>query len=139
MPLQGQDTSGSFALMEQAGHRGAGSPMHRHTREAETFIVLDGELDGWSGSNHTVVSAGDILYLPPDEDHAFRVRSDTARFLVLITPAGLERFFLEDGTPTQSDAALPAPPGPPPPEAVEHLSQLAARYGVTVTGPPPTP
>jgi len=139
VPLQGQDTSGSFALIEQAGRRGTGSPMHRHTREAETFFILEGDLDGWAGNNHTVVSAGDTLYLPAGEDHAFRVRSDTARFLVLITPAGLEHFFLEGGTPTEPDAELPAAPGPPPPEAVERLAQEAARYGVTVTGPPPTP
>jgi hypothetical protein len=113
--------------------------MHRHTREAETFFVLEGDLDGWAGNNHTVVSAGDILYLPAGEDHAFRVRSDTARFLVLITPAGLEHFFLEGATPSAPDAELPAAPGPPPPEAVERLAQEAARYGVTVTGPQPTP
>jgi quercetin dioxygenase-like cupin family protein len=89
--LSGQDTSGSFALVEQAGRGGAGSPLHRHTREAETFFILDGDLDGWSDGEHMVVSAGDTLHLPAGSEHAFRIRSDTIRFLLLITPAGLER------------------------------------------------
>jgi quercetin dioxygenase-like cupin family protein len=137
MRLVGQDTAGSLALIEHAGRRGAGTPLHRHTREAETFIVLDGELDGWSEADHTVVSAGDTLYLPAGSEHAYRIRSDTARFLLLITPAGFERFFVTDGTPSRPDADLPPVPGPPPPEAVERLAQILDDYGVSITGPPP--
>ncbi len=136
--LTGQDTAGSLALIEHAGRRGAGTPLHRHTREAETFIVLDGDLDGWSDENHTVVSAGDTLYLPSGSEHAYRVRSDTARFLLLITPAGFERFFTTGGTPSDRDAELPAVPGSPPPEAVQRLAQVLSDYGVSITGPPPT-
>ena len=46
MRLTGHDTAGSLALIEHVGRRGTGTPVHRHTREAETFIVLDGDLDG---------------------------------------------------------------------------------------------
>ncbi len=77
--LTGQDTAGSLALIEHAGRRGAGTPLHRHTREAETFIVLDGDLDGWSDENHTVVSAGDTLYLP---------RAASTRIGSAVTPRG---------------------------------------------------
>jgi quercetin dioxygenase-like cupin family protein len=137
--LTGQDTAGSLALIEHVGRRGTGTPLHRHTREAETFIVLDGDLDGWSDEDHTVVSAGDTLFLPAGSEHAFRVRSDTARFLVLITPAGFEQFIVATGTPSEPDAELPPVPGPPPPEAVERIAQVLSNYGVSVTGPPPTP
>ena len=136
--LTGHDTAGSLALIEHVGRRGTGTPVHRHTREAETFIVLDGNLDGWSNGDHTVVSAGDTLYLPSGSEHAYRVGSDTARFLLLITPAGFEQFFVTDGTPSNRDAELPPVPGPPPPEAVERLAQVLSSYGVSITGPPPT-
>jgi quercetin dioxygenase-like cupin family protein len=139
MRLTGQDTAGGLALIEHVGRRGAGSPLHRHTREAETFLVLDGDLDGWSDEDHTVVSAGDTLYLPSGSEHAYRVRSDTAQFLLLITPAGFERFFITDGTPSEPDAELPPVPGPPAPEAVERLAQILSDYGVSITGPPPIP
>ena len=139
MRLTGQETAGGLALIEHVGRRGAGSPLHRHTREAETFIVLDGELDGWSDEDRTLVSAGDTLYLPSGSEHAYRVRSATARFLLLITPAGFERFFVSDGVPSDPDADLPSVPGPPPPEAVERLARMLTDYGVVITGPPPTP
>jgi quercetin dioxygenase-like cupin family protein len=137
--LTGQDTADSLALIEHIGRRGAGTPLHRHTREAETFIVLDGDLDGWSDDEHTVVSAGDTLHLPAGTEHAYRVHSETAQFLLLITPAGFERFFIADGQPSHPDADLPPIPPPPPAEAVERLGQLLSDYGVTITGPPPTP
>lgn len=136
--LSGRDTSGSFALIEQAGRAGAGSPLHRHTREAETFFVLDGDLDGWSDGEHMVVSAGDTLHLPAGSEHAFRVRSDTIRFLLLLSPAGLERFFISQGEPSDADTPLPPLPGPPPPEVMERLVQTLSQYGVTITGPAPT-
>ncbi|MEX5720513.1 cupin domain-containing protein [Geodermatophilus maliterrae] len=139
MRLTGRDTAGSLALIEHLGRQGTGTPLHRHSREAETFIVLDGELDGWSDEDHTIVSAGDTLHLPSGSEHAYRVRSDTARFLLLITPAGFEEFFVADGTPGDPDADLPPVPGPPPPEAVERLGQVLSDYGVSITGPPPTP
>ena len=139
MRLTGEDTAGSLALIEHIGRRGTGPPLHRHAREDETFIVLDGDLDGWSDDDHTVVTAGDTLHLPAGSEHAFRVRSETARFLVLITPAGFERFFISDGTPSDPDAQLPPVPGPPPVEAVERLAQILSGYDVAITGPPPTP
>jgi hypothetical protein len=125
--------------MEHVGRRGTGTPLHRHTREAEAFIVLDGELDGWSDDDHAVISAGDTLYLPAGSEHAYRVHSDTARFLVLITPAGFEQFFVATGTPGDPDAELPPVPGSPPPEVMERLAQVLGDYGVSITGPPPTP
>ena len=132
--------------VDQPGKRVAhGGPLgdrrrrHRAAREVETFIVLDGELDGWSDEDRTVVAAGDTLYLPSGSEHAYRVHSATARFLLLITPAGFEQFFVTDGVPSDPDAELPSVPGPPPPEAVERLAQILTDYGVSITGPPPSP
>ncbi len=85
------------------------------------------------------MSAGDSLYLPTGTEHAYRIRSDTVRFLLLLTPAGFDRFFMTDGTPSDPGSELPPVPGPPPPEAVERLAQVLSEYGVTITGPPPTP
>ena len=137
VPLHGRDTEDRFALMEQSGRRGATVPVHRHSREAETFFVLDGELDAWSNGEHSVVAAGSTLYLPPHNDHAFAVRSDTARFLLLLTPSGFEQFFMTDGQPASAGDDLPAVPGPPPDGEIARLADLLSTYGVELVGPPP--
>jgi quercetin dioxygenase-like cupin family protein len=137
VPLHGQDTEDRFALMEQTGRQGAAVPVHRHTREAETFFVLDGELDAWSNGEHSAVAAGSTLYLPPHSEHAFAVRSDAARFLVLLTPSGFEQFFMTDGRPASAGADLPPVPGPPPAGEVARLADLLSTYGVELVGPPP--
>lgn len=137
VPLGSAQSGGHLAVVEERGRRGAGTPLHRHSREAETFVVLEGELDGWSAGTHLVVAEGGTLHLPPGQDNAFAVRSEMARFLCIITPAGFEQLFLDDGVP--SDATEPPLPlGPPPPEAVERLAALLETYGVDITGPPPS-
>ncbi len=101
-------------------------------------VRLEGELDGWSDGQHVVVSAGESLYLPAGGEHGFGVRSDTVQFLLLITPAGLERVLVSDGTPDDPDTPLPPVPGPLSPEAMERLVETLSTYGITITGPAPT-
>src|SRR5207249_4438317 len=42
--VSGQDTAGTFAMMDTEAARGHGSPMHLHRHDSETFLVLDGTL-----------------------------------------------------------------------------------------------
>ena len=109
-----------------------------HAREAETFIVLDGALEGWCAGDAQIVEAGNVLHLPAQREHAFRVASDRAHFYVLITPAGFEKFFRATGNPLDEpfDGELPVP-GPVPPEVVDGLVSVLTPLGCTITGPPP--
>lgn len=136
--LDGSATGRSFALVEERGALGCMTPRHVHDREAETFIVVDGALEGWCEGRSQLVEAGDLIHLPPRREHAFRVASATARFYTLITPAGFEDFFPATGFPVAQsfDGALPTP-APPPPGAAASLAEVAARFGCQVTGPPP--
>ncbi|MGN6301764.1 MAG: cupin domain-containing protein, partial [Angustibacter sp.] len=95
--LSGADTGGAFSLVEERAARGACTPQHLHTREAETFIVLDGALEGWCEGSTTVVEAGSMIHLPPGLQHAFRIASASAHFYTLITPSGFESFFSATG------------------------------------------
>lgn len=136
--LDGTATSGSFSLVEERGAFGCMTPRHVHAREAETFIVLDGALEGWcEGSTH-LVEAGNLVHLPAGREHAFRVASTTAHFYTLITPGGFESFFRDVGRPLAQDfhGELPVP-GPVPPEAVAALAAVLEPLGCTITGPPP--
>ncbi|HEX3005393.1 MAG TPA: cupin domain-containing protein [Angustibacter sp.] len=136
--LSGADTGGAFSLVEERAARGACTPRHLHTREAETFIVLDGALEGWCEGAATVVEAGSMIHLPAGLEHAFRIASSSAHFYTLITPSGFESFFAATGRPAgvAFDGELPVP-GPVPPEAATLLQQVLDPLGVSITGPPP--
>lgn len=115
------------------------TPRHLHTRESETFIVLEGALDGWCEGRSTLVEAGQVLHLPANREHAFRVASDRAHFHVLQSPTGFEEFFPATGTVLDGSAVDEEPPvpGPVPREKVDELAARLAPRGASITGPPP--
>ena len=118
--LTGQDTGGEFALAEQLNEPGTGIPLHRHTHEDETFVVLEGRVEFVVDSAVTIVEAGGLAYAPRGTAHSFRVVSDTrARMLIYLSPAGLELMF-------QELSQLPA--GPP---DLAQVATICGRYGVS--------
>lgn len=136
--LDGAATDGALALVEERARLGCATPRHVHDREAETFVVLDGALEGWCEGELRLVEAGDLIHLPAGREHAFRVASATAHFYTLITPAGFESFFRDTGRVLQQEFSGELPvPEPVPPEAAAALQQVLAPLGCTITGPPP--
>jgi quercetin dioxygenase-like cupin family protein len=129
-------TAGRVAVTENWAPRGHGSPLHLHHHEDEWFYVLSGELTFWIDGHVTTATAGSFVYGPRDVPHTFTVSSDEARFLLVVEPAGFERFLRELSEPAQSLALPPASVEPPAPEA---LMAAAAKYGIEILGPPGIP
>ena len=72
---------------------GGGSSWHRHTREDETIVVVEGKLVVDDGERRELV-AGQAHVLPRGVRHAFANESDSlARVHFVCAPGGLERFF----------------------------------------------
>jgi quercetin dioxygenase-like cupin family protein len=136
--LPGEATAGSISVIEQRARLGCMTPRHVHAREAETFIVLDGALEGWCEGQVRLVEAGQLIHLPANREHAYRVASDRAHYYLLLTPAGLEAFFLETGTVVDQpfEGELPIP-GPVSQEKVNELVAALTPLGASITGPPP--
>jgi hypothetical protein len=85
------------------------------------------------GENRFKAGAGSFVYLPKGVLHSYQnVGTGSARFLTLIVPAGLEKFFEEVGKPG-TDPSSPPPFGE---EDVENLLSVAPRYGVEIPPPP---
>lgn len=127
-----EETGGLFTLLEHHGERGYMSPLHRHVKDEETFLVLDGELRVEVGDDTYAVGPGGLALLPRGLDHGFVVTSPVARFLTLHTPAGFDRFVAEAGVPAGSAGPDPAP------DPAE-LVRIAGRYGIEIVGPPLLP
>jgi quercetin dioxygenase-like cupin family protein len=72
---------------------GGGSTWHKHTREEETIVVVEGALVVNDGERR-VVEAGEAHVLRRGVRHAFANETEAlARVYFVCTPGGLERFF----------------------------------------------
>ena len=130
MRATAETTQGAFALMEHWEMPvGFASPYHTHHREDESFYVLEGEIAFVCAGMWRKAGAGGFVYGPREIPHGFKVVGQSpARMLILCTPAGLERFVLEQTTP------ITEPPSPP---HMGKLMMLAAKYGIDIHGPLP--
>lgn len=134
--LDGGQTGGRFAVIEILFPKGASPPIHSHPQD-ETFYVLDGEVTVWIEDQSQVCRAGAIAFVPGGTPHSFRVLSDTARMLMLSTPAGIEDYVRALSEP----AAWPWLQAPPdgPRVSAERLEAVESELGVVRHGPPPPP
>jgi len=106
----GDDTGGNYFMLDALVAPGGGPPPHRHLREDEAFLLLDGEVSMRVGERTFAVAAGDFVQVPRGTVHAFRNTSPRqARMLVCFSPAGMEGWFIE-----ALDEALDRTADPPP-------------------------
>jgi quercetin dioxygenase-like cupin family protein len=128
----GEDTGGAYSLTDSVVPPQGGPPPHIHHREDEAFWVLEGELEIRVGEEVFMAGAGSFVHLPKGVLHSYEnVGSGPARFLTLMVPAGLEKFFEEVGKP---GADLSSPP-PFDAEDVERLLLAAPGYGLEIPLP----
>ena len=122
-----------FAVRER---RGAGPPLHRHSREDEVIIVVGGRATFFVASERIDGREGTCVVLPRGIEHGYVIDSDEARLLVVLAPAtqGIDECMTEmSHYATESVAGLE--PGTA--QGVERLIATAARFGIEITGPRP--
>ena len=112
--------------------RHASPPLHTHPQD-ESYVVLEGRLTIQAGERRFELEAGGAAVVPMGVAHTFRVESETARVLVLSTPAGLERFVREGSVPASHPTLPPADAPRPSPEELE---RIFAAHGQVNVGPP---
>lgn len=131
----GVQTDGEFLLVEELATRGKATPLHSHPAEAETFYILEGQALFHIDGEECLLGTGDFTSVPPEVPHAYRITSERARTLILITPGGgsMEAFFRDAGGPAAEEGLPPAGP-----LDIERISAAAERTGaVRILGPPP--
>ncbi|WP_448702094.1 quercetin 2,3-dioxygenase [Mucilaginibacter sp. AW1-3] len=126
----GKDTGGKYALIETIMRKGLEPPGHTHTREDESFYVLEGEMLFTVGGKEKLLKAGDHIYLPKGIPHGFKIQTDTAKYLLQVAPAGLEEMFIEVSRPAEKHELPPPPAGPPSPGFIKLMGELTVKYGI---------
>jgi quercetin dioxygenase-like cupin family protein len=92
--LRSEDSGGRVALTDNGvPARAAGPPLHHHDFD-EAFVVLEGEVTFALGDELVTRRAGEIAFAPRGVPHTFANQSGAdARQVIVITPAGFERYF----------------------------------------------
>jgi quercetin dioxygenase-like cupin family protein len=88
------ETGGAFEVFELEGPRGSGPPPHVHPW-TEAFLVIDGEADVWVEGQKSVVGPGSFYLIPEGKKHGYRIRTESARFVVITSPGGARDFFVD--------------------------------------------
>jgi mannose-6-phosphate isomerase-like protein (cupin superfamily) len=121
--LTGDETSGAFSTYRVSVEPGDGPPPHAHTRDDESFYVLDGTFEVTCGERVTVVTHGDTVFLPRFVPHTFRnLGSATGHLLGTCSPAGHDKFFEDAGQ-------LSFPPD------LAAIKEVCLRHGIEVVAP----
>jgi mannose-6-phosphate isomerase-like protein (cupin superfamily) len=105
------ETRGAWSLLEYtAPPRFAGPAPHYHGRTAELFYVLEGELALECGDEAEVLGPGGMALVAPRTVHRFSNPADApCRFLVHLSPAGVEEYFVALGEIVRDAPEWPLP------------------------------
>ncbi len=113
-------TEGRFTFFEQTTPPGWEQPLHIHAHEDESVSILEGTYEFSIGGERRTLSPGGCANLPRGVAHSVRsVGSTAGRFLCLVTPGGLEEFYMELGR-----HKIPLTPN--------QLAEVARPYGLTL-------
>jgi quercetin dioxygenase-like cupin family protein len=125
--IHGRDTGGVLSAVESHDVPGGGPPPHIHSREDETFQVLEGEYRFTVGGKSFVATKGTTIFAPRGIPHTYRYLGQTpGRLMCVITPAGFEGFFEAIGalTPEQQ-------------QEIPRVLTIGKEFGLEFLPPPP--
>ena len=130
--VPGKAVEDRFALIEFLFPQHASPPRHTHPQD-ESYVVMEGQLTIEAREERFILETGGVAVVPMGVPHTFRVDSQTARVLVLSTPAGLERMVFDGSVPA---TAPTLPPADTPRPSPEELARIFEAHDQVNVGPP---
>ena len=128
----GEETGQAYALVEAVIQPNNGTPLHVHSHEDVVFYVQEGEIECQLDEQTVIATAGTFLHSPKGQQHSYKnIGANPAKMLIWVTPAGLEKFFAEIGTPVEQSALPPAIS----PADLEKVLATAPKYGLEIIPP----
>lgn len=125
--IHGRDTGGVVSVVESHDLPGGGPPPHIHSREDETFQVIEGEYEFTVDGKSFVAKKGTTIFAPRGLAHTYRYLGQApGRLMCVITPAGFEEFFEAiGGLKPQQQQDIP------------QVISIAKEFGLEFLPPPP--
>lgn len=119
-------TAGAYSVHHNIIPAGSPGPRpHIHHRHEELFFVVDGELTVQFGDRQEAAPAGSFVVIPRGVAHRPSNRTEApVTVLLVFSPAGMDRFFVE-----AAERRLPLQAVPDDPAIRSDLAEFTARYG----------
>ncbi len=123
------ETNGAITVSRLKMPRSDAPPLHTHSREDESWVILSGRVRFWIGSTSLAecdvydAEAGAFIYGPRLVPHTLQPITDTAEILQINSPGAVEGYF----------KAI----GPGETRADEDHIDLLTHYGVALLDKPP--
>lgn len=125
--LHGTDTAGNHAILDCRTEPQCGPPLHRHSREDESFFVVEGEYRFEIDGKELTAGPGGFVFAPLGTAHTFQnIGNSAGRMIIVVQPAGLEAFF------TELDAAASRMSEPD----MSVIALIFNKHGLELLGPP---
>jgi mannose-6-phosphate isomerase-like protein (cupin superfamily) len=122
-----EHTQGRFTIYETVTPPGHGAMTHIHSKETESFLILEGQLVVQSNDVAYDLAPGDFITFPKGCSYSFRNEaSESVRFVTFLNPGGLEDFLEIVGQPIGADATSHEPTI----ESINHMVALGKEFGV---------
>jgi quercetin dioxygenase-like cupin family protein len=125
-----EQTNNELAVVEIKAWRGVQPPPHTHRHEDETFLISEGELFFTIGDRTFTATPGTVVFAPRGIRHGYQIRSEWARFTMVITPGQFAGYFWELTEDAPTGQMPPPPQGPPSAAEMARRQQLSAQYGI---------
>lgn len=127
-------TNGAFSLLEYRSRPGNEPPPHVHAGQDELLYVLEGGIEAYTRDVVATVGAGQALFLPRDQAHAWYVTGRTLRMLIMTNPPGLDEYFAAMASPA-TGMALPEGAVTYAVDDPAHAVAVGRRHGIRILTP----
>ena len=105
-----EDTGGTYSFIEAKVFPGGGPIPHIQTREHEGFYVVEGQIIFNVDEQRIEAKPGTFVNIPPNVLHSFKNETnENAKMIIVLSPAGLEQFFVEVGLEVSNNSVKPPP------------------------------
>ena len=120
-------TGGSYSVFEVELPQGVVDRPHVHDASDEAYYLFEGELEFFVDDRVFRLVKGSFIFVPRGSVHAFRVASETVRFLNMHTSPGYERVIRACGT-IVTEPVLPPPDWRRDDPSPERLREVHGRH-----------
>ena len=105
--VSAENTGGHYTLMEDNLKASFELGLHMHRYHAETFYILEGDVNFYIDGEWMTAKPGACIHIPPGIEHACLLADGctAGRMLMIYQPSGFDQFLAELSLMTDADFA----------------------------------